>query len=171
MNRVEIYEKSVDILLTAYNEGNLEHSSCLKCAVGNLLSKPLGEKGFDLGVWTNFFYTASDGVQRINSCSFVSEEKEEMVKETILSYGYSFEELSKIEHTFEMSLINRGRASYNYHTTKNVKKGQFLGLSAVLDLLKEIHSTPESIVAQNQEKLENIYNNFTNDGQKIKELC
>ena len=46
MERTELFNKSVDVLVKAYKSGSLSHYNCQACAVGNLVSagmeRPVG---------------------------------------------------------------------------------------------------------------------------------
>lgn len=193
MNRPELYQKTVDLLLDAYNSGKLEHGDCKACAVGNIcggndnwarlfmtssgtqhVSKLDKIKVYKSGIGTieipneqaeeysekGFVYGDSgydgddvDGFS-VSPRNFVAK-KMEAVK-LIESTGYTMEELMKIEFAFEISIDNteEGRNHYIYEDNK---KGQFIGLTAVLNVLAEIHAAPETEKTSNQEKLEKVY--------------
>lgn len=176
----ETYNKSVDILLDAYNEEKLEHCVCHACAVGNLL-------GTDL--WSNFFCT-SISFKIVNSKKEIKINKNfiawslEVMRECIIDYceecnlpkplitteeealsfivniihskGFTKKELEVIEHVFETSLVDatENKMYDEYRQLRsNRKKAQFIGLTAVLKVMAEM---VEEDVAPAQERLEKI---------------
>ena len=166
MNRKELYQKTVDLLLDAYNDGKLEHGLCTRCAVGNICG---GRED-----WAYDFATISKDVQEKTTVLFLRSELDALYEKV----GYSMDELAKIEFAFENSIYNTEReskiydkrtvnfgyeeADYNYYYwayTNNKKKGQFIGLCAVLDVLKEIHEAPIKEVTENKIRLEGIAKN------------
>lgn len=194
MNRKKLYEKTVNILLDAYNGGKLMHGDCTACAVGNIcgnnsrwaylfvttptkqyrekpgfirLQSPKGEiieiKNEELPNYVNsgfsFVFVFFDYV---NYCYGVvpaslkyAERKQEGI-ELIESTGYTMDELAKIEFAFENS-IRDSTEGYVHYTDKDPKKGQFIGLTAVLNILAEIHATPEKQNKISQDKLEKVF--------------
>lgn len=154
MNRIEIYQKSVDVLLDSYNNSTLEHSNCTACACGNLVAAannykyvPKSHSWADLSIeWEskriadwygliieeedNHVYNKEEGIRQINST------------------GYTIEEFIKIEEAFEKVDWRLGK-----------KEKMFDGLKKVLNVLKEIHEVDIEKSEENQEKLEKIYKN------------
>lgn len=63
MNREELYYKTVDVLLDAYNSGELFSQSCEACAVGNICIEASELTGVPRGKWTKLFSTGRIGVQ------------------------------------------------------------------------------------------------------------
>lgn len=168
MNRIELYNQTVDLLLDAYNFNKLVHGNCKSCAVGSICGD---------STWSDYFYTA-DGEQ-------ITEFQEDFnLNKTYLNTGYSYKELMEIEYAFETSIYNielnnkqkeeiynfilrrnlsldyvsiSSGSSYVYYTDIDFKKGQYLGLVAVLDKLKEIHEVDLVESNSNQTKLKEIY--------------
>ena len=194
MNRKKLYEKTVNILLDAYNSGKLMHGDCTACAVGNIcgnnrlwsylfvttstkqykekpgfirLRDPKGEvieikneelpkyvnSGFSFG---NVFYVTDNDYYTVVPASLSYIEKKQKGLELIESTGYTLDELARIEFAFENSIRNT-QEGYEHYTDEDPKKGQFIGLTAVLNVLAEIHATPEKSTKANQEKLEKVY--------------
>lgn len=128
----EVYQKSVDILLDAYNAGNLFHGKCDACAVGNILGgndwvAVIG--AFDSGFGKRFYdfkehYNETEGLKLIDKS------------------GLTKKELMHIEEAFETADDEDGE--------------QFKGLCAVLDVMKDMveEDVPHK---ENIEKLESIH--------------
>lgn len=143
------FHTTIDILVKAYLNNDLEHGKCTKCAVGNIVGG---------GEWARLFLTvsqASDGAiyqqeqlvaeenQYIGkgffglvSCSIVDAPNHvlteiEHAKKLIETSGYTMEELMQVEFAFESVLLGR--------TTKPTDEDMFNGLMAVVDVLAEIH--------------------------------
>lgn len=83
-------------------------------------------------------------------------EKKQKGLELIESTGYTMDELAKIEFVFENS-IRETEKGYEHYTDEDPKKGQLIGLTAVLNVLADIHAVQESVTKVNQQKLEKIY--------------
>jgi hypothetical protein len=121
--------------------------------VGNIIKASLGREVSNWGLV--FSTTEANKKPKINykiyeNCSFA--------REQIDCTSYTIEELAKIEFAFENSIHNT-KEGYNFWTDpKNQKQGQFMGLTAVLNVLKEIHETKEEVALESQVKLEKIYN-------------
>ena len=151
MNRTEIYQKSIDILLDSYNNNTLEHSNCTACACGNLVAAannykyvPKSHSWSGLSIeWEN--KRIADWYGLIIEDKVYN--KEEGIKQ-INSTGYTIEEFIKIEEAFE-------KADW----TLEKKKRMFNGLTAVLNVLREIHEVDVEKSEENQQKLEKIYKN------------
>lgn len=164
MKNKELYEKSVNVLLDAYNNGTLFHGNCYACAVGNLIAKGCNIEFIKDNTWKdikpewdNVFSSSTvfnEIFQEINLSCYQGETKRQ-----IDSTRYSVEELAKIEYEFENILINK-KYSKRYLKHVNPKLGQFLGLVAVLNTLKEIHEIKEEIHTENIERLEVIKEQF-----------
>lgn len=168
MNRPELYQKSVNTLLDAYNNHELTHGDCERCAVGNLLG---GRDEWSYAV--GYTALAKDGTQygrfarpivikltnglggstRLDTCHSIGEK---IIEES----GYTRNEIIDIEYAFESSLPldPSERKAYTRGTLQ--KRGQFIGLCAVLDKLQEIHSAEIEQHEENVTKLEAIYEQF-----------
>jgi hypothetical protein len=160
MNRESLYHNTVNVLLDAYNNGTLSHGDTCGCAIGNICKGNYQ--------WCYVFVTNTVLKQQITYSTNEYPLSYPAGVNLIQSTGYSTEELMKIEYAFEFSIINTNHNDKvflntdNYDYWKNIdpKQGQFIGLTAVLNVLKEIHTTPEIIVAENQNKLVEIKNKF-----------
>ncbi len=134
MTNKELFKKTVNILVDAYRNDTLRHSSCCACAVGNIVAsacsytyKNVGEYGLmyadNYASWMHVFVTIRGEVQYIDPNSYEGEAKKQ-----IDSTGYPWEDLAKIEYAFEMA--PQGQSDDDWMLN---------GLLAVYDVLCEIH--------------------------------
>lgn len=155
MNRPELFEKSVNTLLDAYNNRILEHGRCYACAVGNLCSEAAQNLNVSNTIWNNVFMTGSNAHKQIFYIKEKLEDERQIEYEKALKLisktGYTVEELAAIEYAFESSIAD----DYERYTTRDKVKGQYIGLCAVLEVLKEIHEKEE--IAEEQKQLDSIY--------------
>lgn len=142
MKNKELFEKTVNILVKAYQDDTLEYVDCNACAVGNIVAANCGIKlkknifdGIDTiggksDYWAESFSFFGEGLKGL------SPEKQRTVDSIIQakSTGYSFEELALIEEAFSKGFIKR-------YLSKEEKT--FLGLMSVVDCLMEIHEANE----------------------------
>jgi hypothetical protein len=169
MNRPELYEKSVNILLDAYNAGELSHGNCERCAVGNLLADTLAQASLPRSHWGWFFQTVYLPDQQEFRQRIMPLDHSEILEEIIESYGYTMKELSEIEYAFEtcdiewnkrhtLGTVVFGQVLRKYvdATEKEKKEHQFTGLVAVLDKLREIHEIDQPIHEENITRLEKV---------------
>ncbi len=153
MNREDLYRKTVDVLLDAYNDGELEHGNCCACAVGNICKESGELLDIDNSEWSMLFSTDDSGKQRFNT--YMTSEGQTL----ILGTGYSVKELARIEFAFESSIFKTPEGYLHWSTVRR-KQGQFIGLCAVLDVLKEIHSIEEVEHLENVSRLTSISEKF-----------
>lgn len=119
MKNPALFNKTISILVKAYQNDTLEHGICSACAVGNLCNGS--------GAWSHVFYTCTGGqiIKRGNYFGWI--------KETIDATGYTWQELAKIEYSFETAKKGSTHEEWNFN-----------GLMAVCDALMKIHeATPE----------------------------
>ena len=139
----ETYNAAVDTLLDAWNNGDLMHGNCAKCAVGNLLQT--SEWGID--------FSTGVGIQwdKRNS-KFIKDNSYDYSKLDNLYalHGFTREELMKIEYAFENSVLGE---TYQFIRSK---EGQYTGLCAVLDVMKDMVSE-EVPHEENKERLTKVY--------------
>jgi hypothetical protein len=137
MKNQELFERTVNILVDAYQKGTLKHRDCKACAVGNIVAANCGiedvfslqewrEKAHGLvGGWSMAFVTHPCGTQ---SRSFVMMELYEAIRLQIGATGYPVEVLADIEFAFEKA------AKY-----KDKDEDMLNGLYAVYDVLCNYH--------------------------------
>lgn len=174
MKNKELFEKTIDILVKAFQQDTLNYWSPCGCAVGNLcaaasgytvikpykysegsifkeLSYILAWKGLsDQAIfrpnWTQVF---SDGcVYNDNSSHKAEGEKE------LLATGYTIDELIKIEAAFKRGWQYdlRGEAVFDYsiNSEEVTTEKQFQGLLSVYDTLCEIHEVDKTEVEKGE---------------------
>lgn len=146
MNRPELYNKTVDILVQAYMNDTLQHGNCHACAVGNLVAANCGYNMGQLGLWyrngllvvsswPNVHCVNEDG-QYLNFCNYTGEAKEQ-----IDATGYSPIETAGIELAFESTRENGNTDD----------ERMFNSLLAVIDYLDKIHENEDATIT-NQSK-------------------
>jgi len=194
MNRPELYQRTVDTLLTAYANDELRHANCEACVVGNICATADIPDGMKPWQWGFLFQTGvdtkhdnirttnhlddniknikfeidstmdSDKLNFLHSELNKAQDKKEKIETMLLSTGYTIEELMKIEHAFETSIaFNNGDFDEKFYENllySDSKKGQYIGLLAVLNTLAEIHEMDKPDVDSNQTRLATIYANL-----------
>jgi len=150
MNRPNLYQKTVNLLLDAYNNETLKHGNCYACAVGNICRGSYA--------WGQAFTTSDTGKQHRNYLLPGWKISHKDVVELVESTGYTFDELADIEFAFESSVADTkdDPTRYYFYTTTKPKLGQYIGLCAVLDKLREIHEVDQASATDSQEKLTSI---------------
>lgn len=129
MKNKELFERTINILVDAYQKDTLIHGNCYACAVGNIVAANNNIKFISarwknkLPSWDNLF-TTCDGVQNVfenmlNDLDTMSE---------IKSTGYDWKDLAKIEFAFETA-----------KNGDNEEDNIINGLLAVYDVLCDIH--------------------------------
>ncbi len=157
----ETYEWAVNKLLDAYNERKLFHGVCDACAVGNLFE---GNLDWNLLIpVTGIELNNLVGIEPVErQRSFAKKHRGSFkysldfikISEKQKQMGISLKELSTIEHTFETS-IAKTEEGYD-HWIEHEKEGQYIGLCAVLDVMKDMVKE-EVPYKENKEKLTKIY--------------
>lgn len=158
MNREERFHRSVDVLATAYREGNLQSSECQACAVGNLCADAMGMKvgavpseygarrlGWIKEDGSKYSYAGFwlDPLFRLHRYSSSSSEEQvysvhkEGAKQ-ILATGYTSLELDTIERAFE-GACKAVRVKLGKNAGYNDDSVHYAGLVAVYDALCTIH--------------------------------
>lgn len=144
MNNLEKFNHSVNVLLKGYLNGTLIHGFCNACAVGNLIADAKGWKisfpsnmgsvwksrngRYVIPCWDDVFVCDGgdgDDIQTIRKNEYSGKAKRQ-----IDSTGYTWQELAKIEKSFE--------SFGSEHTDKDTR--MFGGLMSVVDVLAEIHN-------------------------------
>ena len=141
MNKPELYQKTVDILVQAYFNDTLRHDDCAACAVGNIIADALGYKitstkakwqcddGEVSPNWINVFctyYTPSG--RKVTSFDLAA--YEEGAANEIDATNYTVHELADMEKAFEMA-STEGDYMFN-------------GLMAVIEVLDQIHENTDT---------------------------
>jgi hypothetical protein len=141
MNRIDLYNKTVDILFQAYFNDTLEHGNYCGCAVGNLVAAGMGKKIIRSSGqvdWLNDLDGGSLWYDLIRGyIEYGGNEEREAATAQILSTGYSFDEITMIERSFEKAPFGNSQDDY-----------MFNGLVSVLEALKQIHEIKDEHVTE-----------------------
>lgn len=139
------FNYTVNVLVQAFLNDELEHKRCTACAVGNIVADALKVKprryenclttiesnllftDGSYAVWPKLFCTAGRQ-QRTYGGTELNDFSNQDALDQIAKTGYSVDELAKIEFAFETAPTSPG---------KEVR--MFEGLMAVVDVLAEIH--------------------------------
>lgn len=145
MIKKELFEKTVAILVKAYQNETLEHSNCYACAVGNLIA---ANCGYELVIakdsyvnikwrgveeypeyWLNLLEELNRGC-----VSVLSDAERGLAISEIEATGYTISEINSIELAFERREVRKFGED----------KDGYLGLMSVIDTLMLIHeATPQ----------------------------
>lgn len=173
MNRPELFVKSVDTLVDAYEKGNLQHLSPCNCAVGNLIAYNTGTYRFNdktggtEAEWAHLVNAIRDAVMIEPSSEKISEhwifskaDKYNRTKDLSAAYnqiylsGYSASEVEKIESAFEKVIV--GECGIGISDRKAERTDEPLdGLLNAIKVLGEIHGIPEETVTCMRDKILN----------------
>lgn len=125
MKKQELFNKTVSILVNAFQNETLTHGDFCSCAVGNLIAANMGIKIIESGMsfsWDSFDYHASDWHSNVScGCEYPDGNFQ------ISSTGYKKCEIIDIERAFEIGETIRTDAD------------GYLGLMSVIDTLMQIH--------------------------------
>lgn len=134
MKKIELYNKTVGILVDAYMNDTLRHGSCIGCAVGNLICANMYNG--DMNMFDKKL-CGDDGTIWVDVIDYTREPRIKKyignAKAQIDSTGYSIMELANIELAFESSNKNK---MYD-------DAAMFNGLMAVIDVLDIIHENTD----------------------------
>lgn len=145
MKEQELFNKTIDVLVRAYQNNTLKHGSCAACAVGNLVGHGMDYeiiKGQEIWFvnkngllvdthWTEAFSTISGMQWRNFEATHLKD-----VREQIESTGYPVEVLADIEYAFETA-----------HKGSSEDDWMFNGLLAVYDVLCKYHEVENAVPA------------------------
>lgn len=154
------FDHTVNVLVQAYLNDELEHGVCSACAVGNIIAASIGTKPgkaedskcmvhsnehFENGtpvLWNKLFTTGQCGDQRFE-LEFLSEP--DVIGQLEIT-GYTAYELARIEQAFE-SAPGRPKPEVSaWFKGKSINPvWMFNGLMAVVDVLAEIHNVDLSV--------------------------
>lgn len=133
MIKEKLFNETIDKLVTAYFNGNLEHGHCYSCAVGNICGD---------SVWSYWFFTTSVfncGSPFIRIQGNMRQLKQEDYDKPFPErYPYNKDELGQIEFAFE--------------TAPEEGDWEFNGLMAVVEVLQKIHQCDETETKQAKER-------------------
>lgn len=125
MKNKELFDKTVGILVKAYQEGTLKHNEPCGCAIGNLIAGNNGIKVIDNGEDWSSQEPYWGGAQFYG---VASKQPNQAGLAQLASTGYPIEHTCQIEKAFERC---------DYKGTGDVDG--YLGLMSVIDALMIIH--------------------------------
>lgn len=142
MTKQEKFDHTVQVLVQAYLNDTLEKGNCQACVVGNLIAYASGSHYIGANSngalqlqavprvvdWLEAICTDENGIQEVNKEVYFACPE---IRAAFDSTGYSFEQLTFIEHAFESNNGDWLRATDS--------KRQFAGLMAVINALADIH--------------------------------
>lgn len=141
MKNQELFNRTVSILVKAYQNETLEHQKCCACAVGNLVLASQGLTPIKNGEELEWDYNIPYSYGGDSWYGAVVENNiNPKIEEFISHTGYSIQQLKMIENAFEKG-----------HYPENDKDG-FDGLMSVVDALMKIHEA-SPIEAENAKQL------------------
>jgi hypothetical protein len=158
MQREQLYHKTVDILVQAYFNDTLQHGNCYACAVGNMIAGNMGKR-FVKGeyvkgsnrelyfIWDGnapVYYGDGDDYRTTLTCKIswpISKNLTEYQTQQLISTGYSFDELTEIEKSFEGA--DKGLDNDEW---------MFNGLMDVIDVLDIIHENKDEATTKSSKK-------------------
>ncbi len=128
MKTPERFNNAISKLVKAFFDGSIRKGHCCSCAMGVICNE--NKK------WNRVFYT--DSTLNHRQYQYPAEYKDES-KKVIDETGYSWQELAKVEYSFE---VNAKIDSYDYflHGKGKVMKDIQTGLMAVVEKLCEIEN-------------------------------
>lgn len=139
MKNKELFDKTVGILVKAYQDDTLQYTDCSSCAVGNIVA---GNNGITLTNKDGYIvalngksYLWGDGFRAFGlGKSGISKHVDDYVTEQIKSTGYDIYQIADIEEAF-----SDGTCGLDGHGDDN-----FNGLMSVVDALMIIHEADTS---------------------------
>lgn len=143
MKNQELFDKTVSILVKAYQNETLTHTDACGCAVGNLVASSLNFKISDNAWWNGKDMIIPSWQEVFCSCGLKHQDidldyYDGDAKREIDSTGYTWQELAKIEKAFESVNVNFDVDGYK-------------GLMKVIDALMLIHEANETEVKEAKE--------------------
>ena len=146
MTEQEKFDRAVNILVQAFLNDTLEHGSCTRCAVGNLVAAcaypgareaPGKARGLDYVLPNGQVKRADWFIMRNGSALWLSPDERRIAEEQRAALGYSWQQIEDIEQAFE-------KTSHNEHA-------MYDGMMAVVTELSLIHGVDLEQVHRAQE--------------------
>lgn len=143
MKNKELFDRTISILVKAYQNDTLEHHNCYACAVGNLMAENCGFRLIKTPFkFSEIYYTGYNGtliyepllpIEQVLTYNLDRLESSDFINDIIKKVGYTLNELSSIEAAFEGGTYKRD----------DHDKDGFYGLMNVVDALMEIHEAEQ----------------------------
>lgn len=169
MKNQEQFVKSIDILVDAYEKGNLQHMSPCNCAVGNLIAYNTGEydRSNKTGSWVHLvnlirqksitdIHPNSNGLAtHFQEVKHIQGVNSKNAFESFAPSGYNALEIEKIEAAFEKCEINKFTKLGSPNRGANREDNPLEGLLRAVSVLGEIHEIPEEVLVCMKDKIQN----------------
>jgi hypothetical protein len=163
MNRPELFVKSVDVLVHAFQNGKLENRSACNCAVGNLVSYRRGTYGAGRSTIDNPWYSLLVSVRETKNAKKKDLSTKQATADVLgnkvvpFELDAGWEEIESTEYTLnEIERIERAFERLKGNQYAQVEKPNTrLGLMRAIKVLGDIHEIPEETVQCMQEHVEN----------------
>ncbi len=154
MNRPELFVKSVDILVDAFNKGKLQNMSVCNCAVGNLVAYRRGNYLFESDSSDTWHSLISDMRDRKKIGKNLNADVKTINKEvyngnvTSADIKYGLKEIRSTEYSIdEVELIERAFENLDRNGDHVGKAGEVKsGLLRSVGVLGKIHQIPSDTV-------------------------
>lgn len=172
MNRPELYQKTINLLVEAYFSDKLRHGDCSACAVGNILKEYIERIDISPYSWAKLFLTT--GWRNGPTTQYISGvDKDEVVVATIYPSPrmgvYQIDEVYEDEDGKDMVRLEKmkaldaikmsgytvaelARVEKEFETASKDGDWMFNGLMAVVDVLDEIHEAGDEITITSKSK-------------------
>ena len=167
MKNQELFVKSVDILVDAFDKGKLKHMSACNCAVGNLIAyntgKYISNNDDRANAWVHLLnlireksianiHPHTNGIKKHFKNEYKSKDAFDVIKHT----GYTANEIERIEAAFEKCTIDPktkiakmdSRSSDSYENPRQ-------GLLNAVVVLGDIHEIPDDVISCMHDKILN----------------
>jgi hypothetical protein len=128
MKNKELFDKTVKVLVKAYQNETLEHCDCRACAIGNMVASTLPKLHTELVYPAHLAFYLCD----IKNSFQIRKEYQDEYDRQLRAIGYTLDEALKIEAAFEDTVLC---------VSEDIDG--FKGLMAVIDVLQEIHECTE----------------------------
>jgi len=173
MKNPEQFVRSVDILVDAYENGNLRHLSPCNCAVGNLIAYSQGTYNYDaktggtVGAWVALMNVIRErvltGINKDNISQVQDSEyfrrngrfnyREDVALQQAELTGYTANEIERIEAAFEKNRITECGIA-NQERNSRREDDPMDGLLKAVQVLGDIHEIPEETIHCMKEKIQ-----------------
>ncbi|HYG66281.1 MAG TPA: hypothetical protein VD838_01430 [Anaeromyxobacteraceae bacterium] len=145
MNRPDLFNSSVDVLVRAFFDGTLAKGHCGACAVGNLTAAAHGTRPYaidlPLGSAVHFAWAGS-GLDVHSWYTALGDFRDGETDNAPTATGYSLSEVDRIERAFEDNTAI-AHTEYRVRSQGDLIADQFAGLMAVVDVLQQIHGADD----------------------------
>lgn len=154
MKNEQLYNETVDIILDAYNNGQLKYLDACGCFIGNIVAARMNYSGKYAAAW--LICASPISLRRLPHSGIFMESKmsvdefRQLGFKQIESTGYTAEEVDRMEGAFEAAKHVKRDEDGNRIPYDNTG---LAGMKAALKVLAEIHETKEDTSIERLEKI------------------